>query len=183
MLLRARCEQPALQLRHQLNSRLADDLVIRNVDFPDDGFNPRCALGKWYKYQLHRGDTRSAVCRNFCWSVGSSLDLHRLRAGACRLVGTHDFTSFCDPRAESNGGTECRLDSIQVQEQGEMIELDFKGNRFLYKMIRIMVGTLVDVAQGKHEPEHISYILQAKDRRHAGLAAPGRGLTLMEVLY
>ena len=173
-------------MRHALNSRLPDDVVVRSARFlgPGEPTDPRlCSKGKWYQYVLHCGAVRSSLRRRDSWAVGA-VDMQAVRQAAALLQGKHDFSSFCDPNTESTGHNVCDVQSIDVcneESTTNLVRIDIKGNRFLYKMIRIIVGTLVEVGRGTTKVSQISAIIEAADRSMAGSAAPPRGLTLMEV--
>lgn len=105
-----------------------------------------------------------------------------MQAGAAYLVGEHDFNAF---KAEGSNlvGTVRRVDSLRISRQGSMVYLDITGNGFLYNMVRIIAGTLMDVGKGKYPPEQVRRILQSLERKNAGPTAVARGLTMMEVYY
>ena len=105
-----------------------------------------------------------------------------MQAGAAYLVGEHDFNAF---KAEGSNlvGTVRRVDSLRVSRQGSMVYLDITGNGFLYNMVRIIAGTLMEIGEGKYPPEHMKDILEAASRAAAGPTAPARGLTLVKMEY
>ena len=109
------------------------------------------------------------------------LDLDAMRRGAALLTGEHDFSAFCG-NARMKKSTVRRIDFIDIQRQGEEIQISFTGNGFLYNMVRILVGTLVEVGRGEREAESIPALFGGK-REDAGFLAPAQGLCLMEVVY
>jgi tRNA pseudouridine38-40 synthase len=98
------------------------------------------------------------------------------------LLGTHDFSSFCSARTEVEDKVRT-IETIEISQDGDRISFRFIGNGFLYNMVRILVGTLIEVGSGKRQPEEIVGILEKRDRRYAGKTAPGHGLYLWKVFY
>ena len=105
-----------------------------------------------------------------------------MREASSYLLGTHDFSSFCSARTEVEDKVRT-IETIEIIQEGESISFRFTGNGFLYNMVRILVGTLVEIGSGKRNPKDIVEILDKKDRRYAGKTAPGQGLYLWKVLY
>ena len=119
--------------------------------------------------------------RRYVAVMPERLDLEAMRQAAARLIGEHDFSAFCG-NAKMKKSTFRRLDAIDIQHQGEEIRLTFTGNGFLYNMVRILVGTLVEVGRGQRSPESMEALFGGK-REQAGFLAPAQGLCLMEVMY
>ena len=105
-----------------------------------------------------------------------------MRQAAAFLEGEHDFQSFCGAGAQVKSTVRTILDT-EVKREGDRITLRIRGNGFLYNMVRIIAGTLMEIGAGNYPPEHILEILQAKDRKAAGPTAPARGLTLVGIAY
>lgn len=169
-----------------LNSLLPKDIRITAADFLPQGFHAQHhAKSKIYRYHLYLDKVLSPFRRAFVWHKHAPFDQELLKEGIKQFLGTHDFTSFSN---EAHRGvashdpirTIYRIDIIQ--EDGG-IALEFEGDGFLYKMVRNIVGTLVDCAIGRRDPSDIPRIIQAKDRRLAGMAAPPQGLFLVKVHY
>lgn len=169
-----------------LNSLLPKDIRITEIEFLTEGFHAQHhAKSKIYRYHLHLDKVLNPFKRAFAWHVHSPFDQERLKDAAQYFLGTHDFTSFSN---EAHKGVAAR-DPIRtiyrldiIQEAGG-IALEFEGDGFLYKMVRNIVGALVDCATGKKKPSDIPGIIQAKDRRLASQAAPPQGLFLVKVHY
>ncbi|MGO1369103.1 MAG: tRNA pseudouridine(38-40) synthase TruA [Senegalia sp. (in: firmicutes)] len=165
-----------------INSVLPKDIVIRKVEEVDMDFHARYkAKGKTYKYIIYNSDIRNSIYRNHTYHVPYKLDMDKFRKNTQILIGTHDFTSFTSIK-EGTDNKIRTIYSIDIIENGEMIELIFKGNGFLYNMIRIIVGTLIDISRGKIK-EDINEVLKAKNRKIAGATAHSHALYLMEVYY
>ncbi|MEO7094889.1 MAG: tRNA pseudouridine(38-40) synthase TruA [Polyangiales bacterium] len=171
-------------IRRGLNSLLPESIAVQDVSEVADDFHPRfSATGKHYRYLVHRGANRSPRWRHRAWHLIESLDLAAVRAAVPALVGTHDFAAFraagCAART-----TVRRIDSIDVTEAPEdLVVIDVRGTAFLRNMVRIMVGTLVDVGVGRLTVAQVGEILATKDRTQGGRTAPAHGLELVEVFY
>jgi len=114
--------------------------------------------------------------------VHADLDVARMQEASAVLIGVHDFTSFCAAGSESDTPI-CEVTECRWEQHGEEVRLEIEANRFLHSMVRVIVGTMVEVGRGKLAPENIVEILQARDRRSAGRTAPARGLCLVRVRY
>ncbi len=175
---------PLLGIRRGLNSLLPDSIAVQDVTEVADEFHPRfSATGKHYRYTIHRGRNRSPRWRFRAWHLIETLDLEALRAAVPALVGEHDFAAF---RAAGCGAktTVRRIASIDVTEApDELLHVDVRGNAFLRNMVRIIVGTLVDVGVGRLTVPQVAEIVAGKDRTRGGRTAPAHGLELVEVYY
>jgi tRNA pseudouridine38-40 synthase len=166
-----------------LNGLLPEDIGILNIHPADNDFHPiYSAKGKVYRYRIWQGASRHPQWTPLVWTIQGQLDLDRVRQGAAGFVGIRDFTSFC--ALDSSAKTRTRqVYGIELVEKGPMLEIWVYGRGFLKQMVRIMVGTLVDIGRGKRSPEAVAEILSAKDRTQAGKTAPAQGLTLVRVFY
>lgn len=169
-----------------LNGLLPPEIRILSLDEVPDAFHSQySAIGKIYRYHIVLDPILSPFKRGRVWHVSYPLDLEAMFQASRRLLGTHDFTSFANEAHEGTAAkdpvrTIHRIDFIKSE--GELA-LEFEGDGFLYKMVRNIVGTLMEVAAGKRKPEEIDEILEKKDRRAAGVSAPPQGLFLVKVLY
>lgn len=165
-----------------LNRNLPDDVAIRAARIVPSGYAPRFeARGKTYRYRVLVDSVRDPAWRTRAWRI-PSLDLGRLVAEAEAAIGTHDFASFRssgDDRA-STVRTLRRVDAWREADP-RIVSVVVEGNAFLYNMVRIIVGTMVDVGRGRLEPGAVARALQARDRRSAGTTAPAHGLVLEHV--
>ena len=157
--------------------------VLRTAEAPLD-FDPRTRpLWKEYRYTLLRSIVEDPFLTDSAWRIGHALDLELMRAEARALVGEHDFAAFrssADPRT----ATVRHLARVSIEESKadpRLIEIVVRGNRFLYNMVRIIAGTLVDVGRGHLAPGAVLRALESKDRRQLGMTAPARGLCLCHV--
>lgn len=167
-----------------LNSVLPRDIVVVDAEEVPLEFHARfSAKRKTYRYWIDTGRVPHVLRRRYSHFVSTPLDLERIKEAAQRLVGEHDFASF-QASGSSVKTTVRRIYRLDVTASDEgLITIEAEANGFLYNMVRIIVGTLLEVGRGKLQPEDIDTILAAKDRRAAGPTAPPQGLCLMRVEY
>ncbi len=164
-----------------VNAVLPRDVVVRSAGSAPAGFDARRdAVRRHYRYRLHPGPT--ALHRRFAWVVDRGPDAEAMAAAAARLPGRRDFASFASG-IEPDEGTECLLERVAVERRGPFLDLDVTANRFLRKMVRTIVGTLLEVGRGARPPEWIDDVIAARDRRAAGPVVPPEGLCLLAVDY
>jgi len=174
---------PTEKLAIALNSSLPHDLTARDASRVDPSFSARfTAIERRYVYRVVNRVSPSAVLRRFVHHEYRKIDDDRMRAAAAHLTGEHDFISFCGVLPEK-GGTVRDIREIAIVRSGERLEFHVRGLSFLHRMVRNIVGTLLDVGAGKNEPADVIAMLAARDRRAAGATAPAHGLTLVNVLY
>lgn len=169
-----------------LNGLLPRDIRIKKVESVPVQFHSQySAIGKEYHYHLYLGRVMDPFCRLYAWHLMRKIDISLLSEGAKLFVGTHDFTSFAnEPAAGSVAKNPVRtIYRLDICPTNEGLRLEFEGNGFLYKMVRNIVGTLVDVASHRFSLSDVTAIFEAKDRRLAGSAAPPQGLFLVRVDY
>jgi len=174
---------PVDKLTIALNTSLPADLTARDAARVDSRFSARLsALERRYTYAVLNRRDPSAVLRRFAHHEHRALDLERMRAGAAHLIGEHDFLTFCGVYPD-RGGTVRTIDAIDIERAGELVRVHVRGESFLHRMVRIVVGTLLDVGAGRREPDDVAAMLAARDRRAAGPTAPAHGLCLVDVRY
>ncbi len=172
----------AEEILRQLRRYLPEDIGIYScVDVPPRFHARLNARSKTYCYRIWNSEQPCVFERRYVAVMPERLDLEAMRQAAARLIGEHDFSAFCG-NAKMKKSTFRRLDAIDIQHQGEEIRLTFTGNGFLYNMVRILVGTLVEVGRGQRSPESMEALFGGK-REQAGFLAPAQGLCLMEVMY
>lgn len=166
-----------------INSLLPDDISIVAIERVDSNFHARFdVVGKEYRFFVYTGKERDPFRRNFAYFYPFKYDLTLMERAAEHLIGTHDFTSFCSAKTEVEDRVR-NLHVITISEQEDMLIFRFVGNGFLYNMVRILVGTLLQVGSGDIKPDAIPGILAKRDRTLAGKTAPPQGLYLWEVTY
>ncbi|MGH2568342.1 MAG: tRNA pseudouridine(38-40) synthase TruA [Bacteroidota bacterium] len=169
------------QLQKSLNGLLPDDIVVLKAEEVGQQFHARySATARRYKFYIARRP--SALLRNFSWQVGYDLDLSLMRRCAELVHGEHDFQSYCKVEAAVDH-YRCIVRSATWQEVDATLVFEISANRFLHGMVRALVGTMVDVGRGYTSFDQFREILDARDRRTAGMAAPAKGLFLEEVYY
>lgn len=166
-----------------LNSMLPDDIAILSVEKAAADFHARFdAIGKEYRYFVHLSAQRDPFQRLYTYQYTYPANLGAMK-DACRyLLGTHDFTSFCSAKTEMENRVRT-LREVEIFEERGLLVFRFEGNGFLYNMVRILVGTLLEIGAGEREASSIPDLLEAKDRRLAGKTVPGQGLFLWKVDY
>ena len=165
------------------NRFLPADIAVQDARIVPEGFKPiTMAHAKQYRYTIINSSVRSPLDRLYSWQVREPLDLVAMAEGAGRFVGSHDFAAFRASNCVART-TVRRIDSVQISRQGARITIDVIGGGFLKNMVRVMVGTLVDIGKGRFTPSDIDRLLQDGDRKEAGSTAPACGLCLIEVIY
>jgi tRNA pseudouridine38-40 synthase len=168
---------------HGLNALLPRDIAVRRAEeVPADFDSRRSAKEKTYQYFLHVAPVPSAFARPTSWRVPPPLDLGAMGAAAAQLVGTHDFGAFRSAGCDAPHAVRA-VHEVRVVPRGEFVEVTVRGTAFLRHMVRIIVGTLVEVGQGRRAPESVAELLASGDRERAGVTAPPQGLFLAEVRY
>lgn len=165
------------------NRFLPADVAIQSARIVPDGFKPiTMAYAKHYRYTILNSSVRSPLDRLYSWQIREPLDLAAMEAAASGFVGSHDFAAFRASNCVAKT-TVRRIDSVQITREGTRIAIDVVGGGFLKNMVRVMVGTLVEIGKGRFTSSDIGRLLQKGDRTEAGSTAPACGLCLMEVVY
>jgi tRNA pseudouridine38-40 synthase len=166
-----------------LNAMLPQDVLIKSVEEESRSFHARySAISKEYHYRIYRAEQPDIFRRNQAYYFPYTLNVEDMRNACEWLKGTHDFTSFSSARSEVEDKVRT-IHELKVVESGEELLFEIKGNGFLYNMVRIIAGTLLEVGQGKRRPEDIRAVIEAEDRSAAGKTAPAHGLYLYRVSY
>ena len=174
---------PAEKISYALNQRLPEDIRIQKSEAVGLDWHPRYVSSrKTYEYRIYRGEFPMPVKRLYSYFTYRKLDVNRMVEAAAYLEGEHDFKSFCQTGAQVES-TVRTIYSAQVEEQGADLVIRICGNGFLYNMIRIIAGTLMEIGEGKRSPEDMESIIEVKDRAAAGPTAPPQGLTLIRYEY
>ena len=174
---------PAEKIPYALNRKLPEDIRIQKAVQVAEDFHPRrCESRKTYEYRILNTKFQIPQKRLYSHWTYYDLDVERMQQAAECLMGEHDFKSFCsvNTQAESTVRTIYELNVYRKEGSPEEIVIRVTGNGFLYNMVRIIAGTLIEVGRGRLEPEEVMRMLEAKDRQSGGPTAPARGLTLVE---
>ncbi len=175
---------PASNWKRALSSMLPSDIRIAEVAQVSEDFHARYdAKGKEYRYYVWNSHEANLFRRLYMYHIRKPLDIESMRT-ACRLVeGEHDFTSFCSPRTDLKGSKVRTIERVTLEQHEAELVFIFKGNGFLYNMVRILVGTILEVGMGDRTPDELATMLAARDRKSAGKTAPPHGLFLWNVDY
>ncbi|KSU56945.1 tRNA pseudouridine synthase A [[Bacillus] enclensis] len=166
-----------------LNTRLPDEVVIKEAQYTPEDFHARFSVKrKEYRYRVYTAQSRSPFLRHYALHHPFTLSVDDMKKAAEHLIGEHDFTSFCSAKTEVEDKVR-NLQRITITEQEGEIIFSFTGNGFLYNMVRILVGTLLEAGSGSLRSEDMKDILEAKNRNQAGKTAPPHGLYLWKVEY
>ena len=171
------------EIRNYLNQYLPDDIAVLEVREASPRFHARYnAIGKTYQYTCFDGDVKPVFDRKYYTRLEEKPDVERMRRAAEVMQGEHDFRNFCvNPKMKKS--TVRRVDRIEIVREGGYIRFTFHGNGFLQNMVRIMVGTLLEVGCGRMTVEQVEAVLANPDRQKAGPTAPAQGLCLVSVDY
>ncbi len=165
------------------NSRLNDDIAILSCNQASDDFHARYhCIGKEYEYIIHNSEIKNPFYLDTAYRSWYPIDAELLDREAKAFVGEHDFKSFCSTDCEKKS-TVRTIHSFDVRREGELVIFRVSGNGFLYNMVRIMVGTLLHINEGKLEQGAIERLLRCRDRTEAGRTVPPQGLYLNRVFY
>lgn len=171
---------PAEKISYALNQRLPEDIRIQGSCQVADDFHPRkCSSIKTYEYKIWRGEFPMPTERLYSHFLYVPLQVDWMREAAAYLEGKHDFKSFCSAASQAEN-TVRTIYKIELLEEGRMLKIRISGNGFLYNMVRIIAGTLVEFGKGRYPTEKMLEILEARDRLCAGPTMPAKGLTLVQ---
>lgn len=168
-----------------MNGLLPDDIAVHSCEEADPDFHARfSAKGKEYVYLVHTTKTRDVFADKLALHYPYPLDEKRLAKAAELFVGTHDFAAFCKAEAKEHLATTVRtVYSFGVERENDKVRFTVSGDGFLHNMVRIMVGTLIYINEGKRSEEDITRSLETGARSDAGITIPPRGLYLNRVIY
>ena len=172
-----------VEIRDYMNRYLPDDIAVNEVKEASERFHARYnASGKTYQYVCFAGEVKTIFDRKYVTQLEKMPDIAAMQEAAGYLKGRHDFASFCtNPKMKKS--TVRMVDQIDVSARKGYIYFTFHGTGFLQNMVRVLVGTLLDVGYGKMTPKRVIEVMEEKDRRLAGPTAPAQGLTLIKVDY
>ena len=176
-------EKTPWEIMEYMNQYLPEDIGVLSVKEVSERFHSRLnARGKTYCYRIINSPVPQVFQRRYAHTVVEKLDVEAMRQGAGFLVGKHDFAAFTSAK-KGKKSTVRTVEEILIERQGNLILLTFSGDGFLYHMVRILTGTLLEVGLGRRKPEEIIEILNSGSRAAAGELVPAKGLTLVEVRY
>ena len=174
---------PAEKIPLAIRSFLPADIVVTKAEEVAEAFHPRFdCVKKTYEYRFWNAPAKNPKERLYSAYVQKPLDVERMNEGAKAFLGTHDFAAFCAAGAQVSTTVRTIFD-CHVEKQGESVRILVTGDGFLYNMVRIIAGTLIQVGAGIKKPEDMESILAGKDRELAGPTAPAHGLTMIGLEY
>lgn len=174
---------PAEKISYALNQRLPDDIVVQESREVAADFHPRhCDSRKTYEYRILNREFPLPTQRRDSYFYYRRLNVESMREAAAYLVGTHDFASFCSAHAQTETTVRTVYDCT-VEKNGDLICIRVTGAGFLYNMVRIIAGTLIEVGVGARQPEELRTIIEARERSAAGPTAPAHGLTMIGIIF
>ena len=174
---------PADKFKYAINSNLPEDIRIKESELVDDSFHSRYdAVGKKYIYLIFNRRILNPLYRNYSYHVPYELNINHMEIAAKYFLGTHDFSAFMAANSSVKSTVRTIYD-IELTRNKDLISVSIKGNGFLYNMVRIIIGTLVEVGSGKLSPHSIPQIIESKNRKTAGHTAAAKGLYLEEIYY
>lgn len=176
-------ERTETEIRDYINQYLPEDIAVVSLKEAGERFHARLnAVGKIYQYRIINSKIPHVFDRRYACVVEKPLDIEQMRQAAERLTGTHDFKAFTSTK-RGKKSTVRTIESIDIQKTGDEITLTYKGDGFLYHMVRILTGTLIEAGLLERSVSSVEDALGSLDRKNAGFLAAAKGLTLMEVLY
>lgn len=174
----------AAEIRDYLNRYLPQDIGVLACETVPERFHARLnATGKHYTYRLWCAPVPNVFERRYLTTWEKPLDVAKMRQVAAFLCGTHDFRAFSSVNKRFKKSTVRTVERIDITERGGELRLDFFGDGFLYHMVRILTGTLVEIGAGEREPDSIKQAFQSLDRQDTGITMPPQGLILQQVFY
>ena len=166
-----------------LNTYLPQDIRAYECKEVSDDFHARySSVGKEYVYLVYNAKYQNPFFSDYSYHFRYDVDLEMINKAAKHFIGTHDFAAFCSAYSDVED-TERTIYDLKAEKDGDLILFTISGNGFLYNMVRIIVGTLLMVSQGKISPDDIPAIIDSKQRKNAGRTAPAQGLFLNKVFY
>ena len=174
---------PTEKFAKAINSRLKKSIVIKSAEEVDEKFHSRYSVkSKTYRYIINNSENGTAIYRGLEYHVPMKLDYEKMNEAIKYFIGEHDFKAFKASGTSSKSSVRKILDG-SVRKEEERVIIEVTGTGFLYNMVRIISGTLLDVGLGKIKPEDIPSIIESKDRTKAGKTLPAHGLYLLQVNY
>ena len=177
------CEMSTEEMLAYMNQYLPEDIAVVEIAEVSERFHSRLnAKGKQYSYRVWNSTIPNIFWRRYAHTIEQPLDMAAMEKAASHLLGEHDFKSFTSTK-KGKKSTVRNIKSIDIRKEGELLTFTFTGDGFLYHMIRILMGTLLEVGLGERSAASIPDIIAAKDREKAGALVPGKGLVLEKVFF
>lgn len=176
-------KKSAEEIMAYMNQFLPEDIRVIQIKEAAERFHSRLnAVGKTYRYRIWNSVIPTVFERRYVYELPQKLDLDKMRLAAEYLIGKHDFRAFTSNK-RSKKSTVRTIDDIQIDRLGNEVVLTYSGDGFLYHMVRILTGTLIEVGLGQRSADSMEALLQSGKREEAGMLVPAKGLALIEVRY
>ncbi len=173
----------AREIMDYINQYLPEDIGVIAIEEVGERFHSRLnAKGKTYVYRIWDSPVPCVFERRYVYELSSPLDVERMRSAARYFVGRHDFKAFTSTK-KSRKSTVRTIEAVDIERKGQEVVITYKGDGFLYHMVRIITGTLIEVGLGERRAEDMAGLIESGTRDEAGALAPAKGLCLMEVRY
>ena len=167
-----------------INSNLKKSILIKSAEEVDERFHSRLSCKKkTYRYVINNSQMGTAIYRNLETQIKEKLDIKKMQEAVKYFEGEHDFKAFKTSGTSSKSSVRTIYKAEVIKKDNDRIYIELTGNGFLYNMVRIIAGTLVEVGMGKIEPKKIKEIIESKKRENAGKTLPPNGLYLVKVIY
>jgi tRNA pseudouridine38-40 synthase len=171
------------EMQNYIDNNLPDDIALLSVKNASERFHARYnILSKTYMYRINNSQIKNVFDRRYIHNIEEKLDLEKMRQCSQVLIGTHDFQSFTTLKSKTKS-TVRTINYISIEEKEDIIEIDVNGNGFLWNMVRIILGTLIEAGMGKLNDRDVENILNSKTRANAGPMVPAKALFLKDVEY
>ena len=171
------------KIQKYLYKYLPESIVVTKIEEVDERFHSRYnAKSKIYMYRIDNNEFHNPFNRKYTYHLDKKLDIEKMQEASQYLIGEHDFSSFASSRSKKKSHVR-KIEYIKIQEKNKFIEIYVKADGFLYNMVRIIVGTLIDAGLNKIKPEDVKDMLESKNRTAASDTAPAKGLYLLDVQY
>lgn len=171
------------KIQKYLYKYLPESIVVTKIEEVDERFHSRYnAKSKIYMYRIDNNEFHNPFNRKYTYHLDKKLDIEKMQEASQYLIGEHDFSSFASSRSKKKSHVR-KIEYIKIQEKNNLIEIYVKADGFLYNMVRIIVGTLIDAGLNKIKPEDVKDMLESKNRTAASDTAPAKGLYLLDVQY
>ena len=172
-----------VEILNYFNHYLPEDIKVLEIEKVPERFHARLsAKAKTYEYNVSAGKKTDVFKRRTVYAIDKELDIEMMKKASQKLLGEHDFIGFSSLK-KTKKSTIRNISSIEIKEEDDVIKFTINGNGFLYNMVRIIVGTLIEIGAGERDIESIDEIFESKQRENAGITMPARGLTLFKVFY
>ncbi|MCG0276103.1 MAG: tRNA pseudouridine(38-40) synthase TruA [Thermosediminibacteraceae bacterium] len=177
------CRIPVARLPYAINSHLPEDIVVKGAEVVPDDFHARySAKAKVYTYSIYNAPFPSPLLRRYSYFFPKPLNIEAMERAAKAFIGVHDFAAFRASGSSVKSSVR-NIKRLEVKKQGDLVIIEVEADGFLYNMVRIIAGTLLEVGAGKRDPEEIPSVIRSRDRERAGVTLPAHGLCLEKVIY